>query len=452
MSIPWKAKAPQQAFPSLLRLRPREQLGRSNCHDVSSRRWRPAVPAVARSRQLMATEGSIDGVTLRWLHSLHTAARQGGEWKVAVDRLLSLIRPRFMYDNAALYTLAPRTRSLEVRYARAAGRGRTSEADVSWGEGIAGKVVAANAIVVEEPAGQPVADRLAAPYLMGLPVLVAGRTEGVLVFVRFGGPVYTEIHRQLGEWLADAVGGLLESRALLAARTELESARRQMRVQEDFVSNISHELRTPLGFIKGYSSSLLREDTTWDKATEREFLHIVEDEADRLTGLIENMLESARFKSKTAKFSFKPLQLDDLVRDVVARLRAHRPELRVELDFERMPAILGDSVRLSQVFENLFGNAVKYAPGSPLRVGMTHDAKRLRVVVEDHGPGIPEEYLPFVFERFYRVPADSSSTGTGLGLYICSQIVKAHHGKIWVESVLDRGTTFKFELPLAAAK
>ena len=402
-------------------------------------------------RHLMATENSVDGVTLQWLHSVHAAGRQAGEWKAAIDSLLSLIRPQFIYDNAALYTIDPRTRSLEVRYARAAGRGRTSEADVSWGEGIAGKVVAANTTIVEEPGGEPVRDRLASPHLMGLPVSVAGRTEGALAFVRFGGPVYTELHRQMGEWLADGVGGLLESRALRAARAELESARRQMRVQEDFVSNISHELRTALGFIKGYSSSLLREDTTWDEATEREFLHIIEDEADRLTGLIENMLESARFKSKTAKFSFHPLQLDDLVRDVVARLRAHRPELRVQLDFERVPPILGDSVRLSQVFENLFGNALKYAPGSPIRVGMTRDAGRLRVVVEDRGPGIPEEYLPFVFERFYRVPADSSSTGTGLGLYICSQIVKAHHGKIWVESVLDRGTTFKFELPLATS-
>jgi signal transduction histidine kinase len=399
----------------------------------------------------MTTESTLDGVTLQWLHSVHSTSRQAGEWKAALDSLLSLIRSQFIYDNAALYTIDPRTRSPEVRYARAAGRGRTSEADVSWGEGIAGKVIAANAIIVEEPGREHGGDRLAAPYLMGLPVSVAGRTEGALAFVRFGGPVYTDLHRQLGAWLADGVGALLESRALRAARTELESARRQMRVQEDFVSSISHELRTPLGFIKGYSSSLLREDTTWDKATEREFLHIIEDEADRLTGLIENMLESARFKSKTAKFSFQPLQVDDLVRDVVGRLRAHRPELRVQLEFERMPPILGDRVRLSQVFENLFGNALKYAPGSPIRVGMTHDARRLRVVVEDHGPGIPEEYLPFVFERFYRVPADSSSTGTGLGLYICSQIIKAHHGKIWVDSVLDRGTAFKFELPLATA-
>jgi signal transduction histidine kinase len=399
----------------------------------------------------MSTGSALDRETLQWLHSVHDTARQAGEWRAAVDSLLGLVRSQFIYDNAALYTLDPRTRSLDVRYARAAGRGRASEAEVSWGEGVAGKVIAQNAMIVEEPSGERGQDRLASPYLIGLPVFVAGRTEGALAFVRFGGPVYTELHRQLGAWLADGVGAILESRALRAARTQLESARRQMRVQEDFVSSISHELRTPLGFIKGYSSSLLREDTTWDKATEREFLHIIEDEADRLTGLIENMLESARFKSRTARFSFQPLQLDDLAQDVVTRLRAHRPELRVRLDFERMPPILGDRVRLSQVFENLFSNALKYAAGSPIRVGMTHDARRLRVVVEDHGPGIPEEYLPFVFERFYRVPADSSSTGTGLGLYICSQIIKAHHGKIWVESVLDRGTAFKFELPLATA-
>ncbi len=116
-----------------------------------------------------------------------------------------------------------------------------------------------------------------------------------------------------------------------------------------------------------------------------------------------------------------------------------------------MPRVLGDGDRLSQVFENLFGNALKYAPGSPLAIGMTRDRKKLRITFADRGPGIPQEYLPFVFERFYRVPADSSSTGTGLGLYICHQIVKAHHGKIWAESVLGKGTTFIIELPLQAS-
>jgi signal transduction histidine kinase len=390
----------------------------------------------------------IDRDTLQLLHALRSTARAAADWKAALDGLLAWIRAEFVYDNVALYQVEPRTRVLEVRHARAVGRGRRAEADVSWGEGIAAKVVAGKETIVEEPAGPPAEDRLAAPHLIGLPIFVAGRLSGALVFVRFGGPTYSEMHRLLAEWIADTVGSLLESEGLRDARTQLESARRRMRMQEDFVSSISHEIRTPLGFIKGYASSLLREDTRWDKATEREFLYIIEDEADRLTHLIENMLESARFRSKTAQFKFQSLQIDALVRDVATRVRAHGPDMEIRLNFDRVPPVLGDSVRLSQVFENLFGNALKYAPGSPITVGMTYDRKKLRIAFADQGPGIPEEYLPFVFERFYRVPADTSSTGTGLGLYICQQIVKAHHGKIWAESELDRGTTFLIELPL----
>jgi signal transduction histidine kinase len=390
----------------------------------------------------------IDPETLQLLHALRSRARAAADWKGALDGLLAWIRGEFIYDNVALYQVEPRTRVLEVRHARAVGRGRRGEADVSWGEGIAAKVLARKEAIVEDPAGPPYGDRLTAPHLIGLPIFVAGRLDGVLVFVRFGGPTYSEVHRLLAEWIADTVGSLLESQSLRDARTQLQGARRQMRMQEDFVSSISHEIRTPLGFIKGYASSLLREDTRWDKATEREFLSIIEDEADRLTHLMENMLESARFRSKTAHFKFQSLQIDALVRDVATRVRAHRPDLEVRLNFERMPPVLGDSVRLSQVFENLFGNALKYAPGSPITIGMTHDRKKLRIAFADQGPGIPEEYLPFVFERFYRVPADTSSTGTGLGLYICQQVVKAHHGKIWVESELDRGSTFLIELPL----
>jgi len=391
----------------------------------------------------------IDPSTLSTLNSLRAAARLSSDWKAGFDSLLTLVRADFIFDNVALYLLDSRRRNLEVIHARAAGRGRNSGADTNWGEALAGEVLASNQTIEREPDAAAHVDRLQRPYVIGLPIAVAGRTEGALVFVRFGGPEYSETHRMLAEWIADTVGSLLESRGLLAARAELELAQRQMRLQDDFVSNISHELRTPLGFIKGYTTSLLRQDTTWDEKTRREFLSIIEEETDRLARLIENILESAHLQSRTAKLRLQPVRLDALVQDVIARVQLRYPSLEIRAELADVPPINGDALRLVQVFENLFGNAVKYAPESPLWVRVSSDDRHVRFSLEDHGPGIPEEYLPFVFERFYRAQADASATGTGLGLYICRQIILAHHGKIWVESVADQGCTFFIELPLS---
>ena len=163
--------------------------------------------------------------------------------------------------------------------------------------------------------------------------------------------------------------------------------------------------------------------------------------------LIEDMLESARLQSKTLQFKFTPIRLDALVRDVAARVNTHNPNVKIEFDFGVLPPVAGDGVRLSQVFENLFSNALKYAPNSKLKISTKSLGKKVLVTFEDEGEGIPEDYLPFLFERFYRVPGERTVPGTGLGLYICKQIVMAHHGNIWVESVLDKGTKFFIELP-----
>ncbi|MFH1185766.1 MAG: ATP-binding protein [Chloroflexota bacterium] len=390
----------------------------------------------------------IDPSTLATLHSVRAAARSGSDWKSAFETLLARVRGDFVYDNVALYLLDSRRRNLEVANARAAGRGRSFEADANWGEALAGEVLSRNQTIEREPAANANADRLQRPYLIGLPIVLAGRTEGALIFVRFGGPVYSETHRLLAEWIADTVESLLESRGLLAARAEVEMAQRQMRLQDDFISTISHELRTPLGFIKGYTTSLLRQDTTWDENTRQEFLSIIEEETEHLAQLIDNLLESARLQSQTAKFRTQPVQVDALVLDVVARVRLRHPHLEVRAEIAEVPPISGDAPRLIQVLENLFGNAVKYAPGSPLTVRVSSDDRHVHFSLEDRGPGIPEEYVPFVFERFYRVQADASKTGTGLGLYICRQITLAHHGKIWVESLAEQGATFFVDLPL----
>jgi two-component system sensor histidine kinase KdpD len=281
-----------------------------------------------------------------------------------------------------------------------------------------------------------------------LPLRKNDSVVGALVFVRFGGPPYEEEHIKIASFAASLLAILFERLRWNETHSELHDLKRQMQLQEDFVSTISHELRTPLGFIKGYSTSLLREDTSWDAETQREFLEIIDEEADRLSILIENVLESARLQSRTLPLRFQPLRLDAVLRDVITRLRVRHKDLDVSMDLKYTPQIQGDGVRLAQVFDNLFTNAIKYAPGAPITVLLEQVGEKVIISFIDRGPGIPKESLSFIFDRFYRVRTEKSVTGTGLGLYICKQIIEAHRGKIWAESSPGQGTTFFIELPI----
>jgi len=393
----------------------------------------------------------MDLETLSKLHSIFEEVQSKQDWRSALDTLFLSLRGSFVFDNVAIYYSKSKAEALDIIYARAMGRGKYAEADAQWGESIASEVLLSGKMILSEPHMKTNSeDRMSEAYLLGLPVFVGGKLNGALVFVRFGGPKYTDLHIQIGALQAFWSTAIVERLHFQEARDELDSVQRQMRLQDDFVSTISHELRTPLGFIKGYSTSLLRSDTTWDEATQREFLTIIDEEADRLTKLIEDMLESARLQSKTIQFKFSPIRLDALVRDVATRIKTHHPELKINFDVESIPSTWGDGTRLSQVFENLFSNAIKYAPNSEITIKIRVDGDRVRVSFADQGEGIPEDFLPFVFERFYRVPGERTVTGTGLGLYICRQIIIAHHGNIWVESVLDQGTTFFIELPIGS--
>lgn len=391
----------------------------------------------------------MDTLTLSLLNDLFEEVQKKQDWKAGMDLMFMSMRGSFVFDNVAIYLREPRTKGLEVAYARAMGRGKNAEAEAAWGEVLANEVLATGKMVMNDPKlGSEDPDRLAMAYLIGIPLFIARKLSGALVAVRFGGPAYSKQHIQIASLQAYWAVTLIEQKELLEARAELDSVQRQMRLQDDFVSTISHELRTPLGFIKGYSTSLLREDTTWDLETQREFLSIIDEEADRLTRLIEDMLESSRLQSKTIQFKFALIRLEALLRDVAMRIKTYRPELNITLSFDSIPPIQGDAMRLSQVFDNLFSNAVKYAPGAEIVINISLSGQMVHVMFSDQGEGIPEDYLPFLFERFYRVPGERTVTGTGLGLYICKQIVMAHHGNIWVELSLGKGTTFHIELPI----
>ena len=376
-------------------------------------------------------------------------ASQVGNSRNTLEQFVAALRKEFVFDNVAVYLPDKSGKALDISYARAIGRAKTAEADAAWGETFASQVVKKGSVLLQDPQPDVQADdRLHRAYLLGLPVHMNEALEGAVIFVRFGGPQYDQEHIKLASFAAGLLSLLFQRIAWKQTDKELRDLKRQMQLQEDFVSTISHELRTPLGFIKGYSTSLLREDTSWDAETQKEFLRIIDEEADRLSLLIENVLEAARLQSRTLPLRFQTLRLDSVLRDVVTRLRVRHKDLDVSMDLKHTPSIQGDGVRLAQVFDNLFTNAIKYAPNAPITVLLDQVGDKVIISFIDRGPGIPSEALDFIFDRFYRVRSEKSVTGTGLGLYICKQIIEAHRGKIWAESDPGQGTTFFIELPI----
>ncbi len=368
------------------------------------------------------------------------------DWKKALNSLFLTLRKTFVFDNLAIYLIETAGALPEPVYARGVGRGRSKEAEVSWGEEIANQVVATGKITVVTPSGSSSSDRIDKPYLLGLPLnLPTGK--GAIVFVRFGGPEYTADQIPLATLAAVQTDNIFENRSLKESQTQLEIARQRAQFQDDFIATISHQFHTPLGFIKGYTTSLLRSDTVWDPATQREFLNIIDEESDHLVTLIDRILDSARLQSGTMPMEFQPVRLDSLLRDVILRTQSRYKDLEIVQNIVKAPPIQGDSVHLAQVFDNLFENAIKYAPGSRITISLKVEQKKQIVNFSDRGPGIPSEHLPFLFERFYRVPGNPSKRGTGLGLFICKQIIQAHRGEISVKTAPGKGTTFMIELP-----
>jgi signal transduction histidine kinase len=177
-------------------------------------------------------------------------------------------------------------------------------------------------------------------------------------------------------------------------------------------------------------------------------LTIIDEEADRLHELIEDLLDSSRLKAGTMFMQLQPTRLDVILREIVVRSTSRYSSLSVQLNGNNGVVIMADPARITQVFDNLLSNAVKYAPGSPVKITTKNDAEHCAIIVEDQGPGIPQHHLEHLFERFYRVPETSIAThGTGLGLYICQQIIHGHSGEITVSSEVSKGTMFTIKLP-----
>jgi signal transduction histidine kinase len=387
---------------------------------------------------------------LQAVYSLSQAVASAISTEAALDKIVKIVRPIFIFDNIVLYEKLPEG-SLDPTYARAIGRGRFREADLAWGELVANEAYQSGKTTTrfEELDGGS-SDRTNIRHFLGLPLKIAGQSKGVLVFIRFGGPVFTLEQINLAEFIALHVAQILERKQLVNQIASLEAKRRLDSLQDDFIAMISHELLTPLGFIKGYATTLLREDTSWDEAIRREFLTIIDEESDRLRNLIDNLLDSSRLQAGTLQMAFQTVRLDSFLRELSLRVRSMYDSLQVDLEL-RVPGLQAnaDPTRLTQVFDNIFSNAIKYAPDSPIKIILDRKNQQAHISVQDYGPGISSEYLDKIFQRFYRIQQNSTGVrGSGLGLYITRKIIQAHDGEIEAQSMIGVGTTFHIYLPL----
>ena len=224
-------------------------------------------------------------------------------------------------------------------------------------------------------------------------------------------------------------------------------------LKSTFISVISHELKTPVSIIKGYAGTLGRPDVTPDPDFIRESAQIIEEEADRLTELIDNLLDASRIQAGALSMETQPLDLVAVARKTIERFRSQANHHDIIENFPpALPLVQADEKRLRQVFDNLISNAIKYSPeGGRIEVGAKEEAERVVAYVRDEGVGIPEDEQATIFERFYRVDSSlrRATQGVGLGLYLARAIIRAHGGDIWVQSAPGQGSTFYFTLPIA---
>jgi len=366
----------------------------------------------------------------------------------AMEALTRLAKPLLVFDQLVVFRKRP-DGFLEPAFARSIDNKPSKETDLSWGDTLARKSVAAGEKVVrQEDDGEIPAE---ARQTLSLPIQVNGKMVGALVVTRYHGPVFNTTDEQMANFLALQAAQLIVRQQLADRLAEMEATRHLTILQNEFIALISHELLTPLGFIKGYATTLLREDVNWDAVTQREFLTIIDEESDRLRNIIEDLLDSSRLQAGTLHMSVQPIKIDLLIKDMVLRVQTRNPAIKCVLRIDTPGMrVVGDATRLAQVMDNLFTNAEKYAPDSPIHLTVYRSGEEAAITFSDQGPGIPDEYMPRLFERFFRVPGSGGATlrGSGLGLSICKQIILAHRGSINAESKPGAGTTFHIRLPL----
>ncbi|WP_462419880.1 two-component system histidine kinase PnpS [Salinicoccus sp. Marseille-QA3877] len=247
-----------------------------------------------------------------------------------------------------------------------------------------------------------------------------------------------------------------KQRGVIIVLHDITNLKRLEKMRSDFVANVSHELKTPVTSVKGFSETLLGGEVK-DEATARSFLEIIYNESERLDRLIRELLHLSRIENKVTPLNLNNVDLVSLIHRITQTLSKSISEksLEVTLPLSTEEVIIeGDSDRLNQILLNLIANSINYtSEGGKIDISMEVTEDDVRIYISDTGIGIPEESVPRVFERFYRVDKARSrnSGGTGLGLAIVKHLVDSHQGDIEVSSIEGEGTTFKVTFPIQQA-
>lgn len=246
------------------------------------------------------------------------------------------------------------------------------------------------------------------------------------------------------------VKGIISGAVILIHDRSQEHVVDQMKT--DFISSVSHELRTPLTSIKAYTETILR-DPNMSEEQKREFLITIDKESIRLAELVNGLLEISKLDSGQFEVVKQDMDIVDIVEQIILSLKCTAENKNVVLHKNiagTIPHLWGHESRIRSLFSNLISNAIKFTPkDGTVSISLEYNNNELKISVSDTGIGIPEEDIPYIFDRFYRVhQTERQIPGTGLGLAIVKEVAALHDGKVEVESKLDKGTTFIVTLPL----
>jgi PAS domain S-box-containing protein len=253
-------------------------------------------------------------------------------------------------------------------------------------------------------------------------------------------------------WLS--IAGVAFTDGTVYAFRDVTNEHRLEAMRTEFVATVSHELRTPLASLHGAAMTLKQRHERLDADTQDELLDVIAGQSKRLAGLVEEILLTGQLDAGSLRIASEPFDPERLIRTVVEEAR-HRISDGTTLEMSAsvpLPNVVGDSARTHQVLANLIDNAIKYSPGGGrVEVAAEQDGESIRFSVRDEGLGIPRGEQDRIFDKFYRLDPDNRRGvgGTGLGLYICRELVHSMKGRVWVDSAPPRGATFVFELPIA---